>query len=173
MLGSNWRLLDVRSRAELSHLALFSIPSLCIARRNPFRGYVGPFFRELAIQSQPALEPWLGIRLDRMRRTFRIAYSTIDAFVRMNNEHVLPCVEAIHWTYFHAVHVFALYAIIGDDIRHFGCSVGSAAVVASPTRLVVRGTAESDAVSDPSATPDRRSPRVLNGRGRRETLRAP
>jgi hypothetical protein len=36
----------------------------------------------------------------------------------MDNEHVLAFVEAVDRTHFNAVHVFALDAIIGDDISH-------------------------------------------------------
>jgi hypothetical protein len=36
----------------------------------------------------------------------------------MNDEHILALVEAIHGAYFYAVHVFALNAILVDDVSH-------------------------------------------------------
>jgi hypothetical protein len=37
----------------------------------------------------------------------------------MDDEHVLAFVEAVHGTDFHAIHVFALDAVFGDDVGHF------------------------------------------------------
>jgi hypothetical protein len=36
----------------------------------------------------------------------------------MDDEHVFAFVETIHGAHFHAVHVFALDAIFGDDVSH-------------------------------------------------------
>jgi hypothetical protein len=36
----------------------------------------------------------------------------------MDDEHILAFVEAVHRTYFDAVHVLALYAVVRDDIGH-------------------------------------------------------
>src|SRR5665811_2567394 len=44
--------------------------------------------------------------------------SAIDALFRVNDEHVFAFVEAIDRTHLHAVHVFALDAVVGDDIGH-------------------------------------------------------
>jgi hypothetical protein len=49
----------------------------------------------------------------------------------MDDEHVLALVEAIHRTDFHAIHVFALDAIFGDDVSHEQpLSAGSRALAA-------------------------------------------
>jgi hypothetical protein len=36
----------------------------------------------------------------------------------MNHEHVLAGVEAVNRADFHAVHIFALDAVLGDDVGH-------------------------------------------------------
>ena len=58
------------------------------------------------------------IRLDRINRAFRLANTTIDAFVRVDDEHVLTLVEAIHRAYLHAVRVIAANAALVDDVGH-------------------------------------------------------
>ena len=40
----------------------------------------------------------------------------IDAFVRVDDEHVLALVEAVHWTHFDAVQEFAANAALVDDL---------------------------------------------------------
>jgi hypothetical protein len=36
----------------------------------------------------------------------------------MNDEHVLAGVEAVDRADLHAVHILALYAVLGDDVGH-------------------------------------------------------
>src|SRR4029077_18772870 len=43
-------------------------------------------------------------------------HPAIDAFVRMDDEHVLALVEAVHGTHFDAVHELAAYAALVDDV---------------------------------------------------------
>jgi len=40
-------------------------------------------------------------------RALRLAHPAIDAFVRVDDEHVLALVEAVHGAHFDAVHGFA------------------------------------------------------------------
>src|SRR6185312_9032178 len=63
-------------------------------------------------------ETRLGVGLDRLDRTFRLANAAVDALVRMNDEHVLAFIEAVHRTDFDAIHVLALDAVVVDDIGH-------------------------------------------------------
>src|SRR2546421_17360 len=58
-----------------------------------------------------------GVGLDRVDRAFRLADPAIDAFVRVDDEHVLALVEAVHGAYLDAVHGFAANAAIVDDVR--------------------------------------------------------
>jgi hypothetical protein len=60
----------------------------------------------------------LGVRFDRFGRAFRLAHTTIDAFVGMNDEHVLAGIEAVDRADLHAVHILALDAVFGDDVGH-------------------------------------------------------
>src|SRR5690348_13816379 len=71
------------------------------------------------------LEPTLGSRSaighDCFGRAFGLADAAIDAFVRMNDEHVLALVETIDRADLDAVHVFALDAGFVHDVWH--CSL--------------------------------------------------
>jgi hypothetical protein len=60
----------------------------------------------------------LRVGLDRLGGALRFANPAIDAFVRMNDEHVLALIEAVDRTDFDAIHVFALDAIFQDHIGH-------------------------------------------------------
>ena len=44
------------------------------------------------------------IRFDCLNRAFRLANTTIDAFVGVNDEHVLALIEAVHRTHLDTVH---------------------------------------------------------------------
>jgi hypothetical protein len=63
--------------------------------------------------------PWLGIRLDGFGGTFGLAHAAIDAFIGMNDQHVLALVETVDRADFNAIHVFAANAIVGHHIGHF------------------------------------------------------
>ena len=51
-------------------------------------------------------------------RAFRLANAAIDAFVRVDDEHVLALVETVHRTYLDAVRVLAANATLVDDAGH-------------------------------------------------------
>src|ERR1700758_2043633 len=53
---------------------------------------VWPDFRVFRIQRQPFLKPRLGVGLDRVDRALRLAHPAINAFVRVDDEHVLALV---------------------------------------------------------------------------------
>ena len=78
-------------------------------------GIFGQIFAYSAFSKQPFLKPWLGISLDGIDGTFRFANATVDAFVRMDNEHILALVEAVHGAHGHAIHGFAANAAFVDD----------------------------------------------------------
>jgi hypothetical protein len=56
--------------------------------------------------------PWL----DRVHRAFRLAHPAIDAFVWVDDEHVLALVEAVHGAHLDAVHGLATNAALIDDV---------------------------------------------------------
>jgi hypothetical protein len=49
---------------------------------------------------------------------FGLADAAVDALVRVDDQHVLADVEAVHRTDLDAVHVLALDAVLGDDVGH-------------------------------------------------------
>jgi hypothetical protein len=81
-------------------------------------GDVRPHFSIVRVQSQPAIEARLGIGLDGLGRAFGFADPAVYAFVGVDDEHVLPLVEAVHRTYFDAIQVFALDAVFDHNIGH-------------------------------------------------------
>ena len=60
----------------------------------------------------------MGLGHDRIGGTFRLADAAIDAFVRVDDQHVFPLVEALDRADIDAVHVFAANAVFGHDIGH-------------------------------------------------------
>jgi hypothetical protein len=101
-----------------SQFAGFSVKFLGSFRRIALDGDVWPFWRIFGIKLQPALQTRLRVRLDGVSRAFWFAYPTVDAFIGMDDKHVLAFVEAIHGADFHAVHIFALDAVFSDDVGH-------------------------------------------------------
>ena len=102
----------VRSIGSLS-----GFPSHSLSRRGRFLDRnIWPDFRVFRIQRQPFLKPRLGVRLDRIDRAFRLADAAIDAFVRVDDEHVLALVEAVHRAHLDAVHDLAANAALVDDV---------------------------------------------------------
>jgi hypothetical protein len=83
---------------------------------------LGQIFANSVLRLRILLKPGLGIRLDRVDRTFRLANAAVDALVGMNDEHVGALVEAVHRAHFHAIHVLAFNATFDDDVSHYSLS---------------------------------------------------
>jgi hypothetical protein len=79
---------------------------------------VWPFSRKFAIEFKPSLGTLIGVSKDCVRRTFRFADAAINAFVRMNDEHVLAFVKAINGADFNTVRIFALDAGFRYHVSH-------------------------------------------------------
>jgi hypothetical protein len=92
------------------------LPLLRVGWGRFFDRNIWPDFRVFRIQRQPFLKPRLGVGLDRVDRALRLAHPAIDAFVRVDDEHVLALVEAVHRAHFDAVHGFAANATLVDDV---------------------------------------------------------
>src|SRR5215218_3993623 len=77
-----------------------------------------PFSNTLGIQ----LEPWLNLgrctRGYRVDRAFGLTDTTIDAFIGMDDEHVLAFIEAVDRADLHTIHGLALDAVFSDDVGH-------------------------------------------------------
>src|SRR5579862_3367721 len=94
------------------------LPGLGVTGWLPFHRDVGPYFCELGIEAQELFEAGLGIGLDRLDRAFRLAHPAVDAFIRMDDEHIGALVEAVHGAHLDAIHVLALDATFDDDVSH-------------------------------------------------------
>src|SRR5690606_31346822 len=105
-------------REERLELPRYADHFLCLGHRVALYRNVRPALRIIGIHLQPLVKARLRIRLDRFGWTFRLAYAAIDALVRMNDEEILPLIEAIDWADFDAVGVFAANTVVSDDVRH-------------------------------------------------------
>ena len=65
----------------------------------------------------------------------------IDAFVGVNDKHVLALVEAVHRACFNAVHGFAANAALGDDVGQSSALSSSGSVIQDRRGLRIGGTA--------------------------------
>src|SRR5687768_14539882 len=80
---------------------------------------VRPLGRIGRVELEPGLEAAFGIGKDRLGRAFGLAHAAIDAFARVDDEHVLALIEAVDRANLDAVHIFAADAGIGDDVGHW------------------------------------------------------
>ena len=95
-------------------------PGLGVAWRLFLNRNVGPGLGVICVQCQPLLQTGFGVRLDRLDRAFGLSNPTVNAFVRMDHEHVLALVETIHGAHLDAIHVFAPNTVFCDDVGHRG-----------------------------------------------------
>src|ERR1700678_3034062 len=91
-------------------LALFPLEILGVARGFLLLGNIRPSLGIFGVDLEPLFEARLGIRLDGVGGTFRLAHTAIDALVRMDDQHVLALVKAIDGADLDAVGIFALDA---------------------------------------------------------------
>ena len=105
---------------EVLEFVRLPLPLLPVERGRFFDLNIWPDFRVFRIQRQPLFKSRFGISLDGIDRAFRFANATVDAFVRMDDEHVLALVEAVHGAHLDAVHSFAANAAIVDDVCQLG-----------------------------------------------------
>ena len=93
-----------------------ALPLLGICRRLTFYGDVRPDLSISSIDLEPLFEAGLSVRLDRIDRAFRLADAAVDAFVRVDDEHVLTLIEAVDRTNLDTVHVLTLDTAFIDDV---------------------------------------------------------
>src|SRR5215831_1090453 len=105
---------------EVLEFVRLPLPLLRVRRGRFFDRDIWPDSCVFRIQRQPFLKPGFAISLDGIHGAFRFANATVDAFVRMNDEHVLALVEAVHGANLDAVHDFAANAAIVDDVGQLG-----------------------------------------------------
>src|SRR6516225_8256908 len=81
---------------EVLEFVRLPLPLLRVRRGRFFDRNIWPDSCVFRIQRQPFLKPGFAISLDSIDGAFRFANATVDAFVRMNDKHVLALVEAVH-----------------------------------------------------------------------------
>jgi hypothetical protein len=102
----------------LLKLVRYGFPLLRVGWRLFLDRYVGPFACIFRVQREPFLQAWLRVGFDGIDRTLGLANPAVDAFVGVNNKHVLTLVKTVDGANFHAIGEFALYAVFIDDIGH-------------------------------------------------------
>src|SRR5260370_29460913 len=105
---------------EVLEFVRLPLPLLRVRRGRFFDCNIWPDPCVFRVQRQPFLKPGFAISLDGIDGAFRFANATVDAFVRMDDEHILALVEAVHGAYLDAVHGFAANAAIVDDVGQLG-----------------------------------------------------
>ena len=90
----------------------------CFGQGGLLTGQVWPFFRIVAIEFQKLFGAGIHVGDDGVDRAFRFADAAIDAFVGVDDQHVLALVKTVDRAYLDAVGVFAFDADIGDDEGH-------------------------------------------------------
>ena len=105
-------------REVFLELALLVPILVGVSGRLLLRSDVRPFLRIRPIEFQPLLEARLGIWLDCLDGALRLAHAAVDAFIGMDDEHVLALVEAIDWADLNAIRKLAFDATVIDDEGH-------------------------------------------------------
>jgi hypothetical protein len=105
-----------RIRRKQLCLVGLALPILRIRRWLTLYGDVRPDLSIFRIDLEPLFEAGLRVRFDCVNRAFRFANAAIDAFIGMNDEHVLALIEAVHRTHLDTVHVLAANAALIDDV---------------------------------------------------------
>src|SRR5271156_4752860 len=123
---------------EVLEFIRLSLPLLRVRRGRFFARDIWPGSRVFRVQWQPLLGARLGVRLNRIDRTFRLAYPAIDTFVGMNDQHVLTLVEAIHGADFHTIHQLAFDATLIDYVGHKTSLLDGQAVSVAASNETVR-----------------------------------
>jgi hypothetical protein len=91
---------------------------LGVRGRVSLDGNIWPFRRVFGVKLEPAFQPRFRVGLDGVSRAFGFTYAAVDAFIGVDDQHVLAFVETIDRADFNTVHVLALDAVLGDDIGH-------------------------------------------------------
>jgi len=107
-----------RFGVKILELARNPLPILAVRRSVALDRNIGPSLGIFSIKFKPLFEPRLGIGLDGFGRAFGLADTAIDAFVRVDDEHIRALVKAVDRAHFDAVHVLAFDAVFDNDVGH-------------------------------------------------------
>src|SRR5260221_8464136 len=81
---------------EVLEFARLPLPLLRVRRGRFFDRNIWPDSREFRIQRQPFLKPRLAISLDSINWALRVANATVEAFLRVDEQHGLALLGAVH-----------------------------------------------------------------------------
>ena len=109
-------------REVLFELSSLTIALVCLGKRVFLGDDHRPKLGILTIELDPFFGVWFGIRADSVCRALGFAHTAVDAFIGVDDQHVLAFVETIDRANLHAVGVFALNAGVVDDVGHGGVS---------------------------------------------------
>ena len=109
-----------RSTRQVWQFRCNAIPMVGICRRRNLRVDHRPQRRQLSVDLHEILQSGRDILFeeDGVGRTLGNAQGAVDALLRVNREEVGALVKAIDRTHYDAICVFALDAIVGDDVSH-------------------------------------------------------
>ena len=96
----------------------FIFEGVGVKRRSLLGRYIWPRFRELPVYFQPLIGSGFRIGLNRIDRTLGLAYTAVNTLIRMDHEHILAFIEAVDRTNLNAIGVFALDAVLVNDVGH-------------------------------------------------------
>src|SRR6478609_5080902 len=105
-------------RKKLLEFTFHALEILGVGRGFLLLGDVGPALGKFGIHLQPFFQAGLGVGLDGVGRAFGFAHAAVDAFVGMDDQHVLALVETVDGADLNAVGIFAFYAGFSDDVSH-------------------------------------------------------
>jgi hypothetical protein len=80
---------------------------------------IWPDVRVFRVQRQPFFKSRLGPGLDRVDWAFRLTDPAIDAFIRVDDEHVLAFVKAVHRADLDTIHGLTANTTFIDDVGQF------------------------------------------------------
>jgi len=89
-------------------LAFHTLEILGIGRGFLLLGEFGQLLAYSVFTSSHFFQPGLGVGLDRIGWTFGFAHAAVDALVRMDHQHVVALVEAVHRADFNAIGIFCI-----------------------------------------------------------------
>ena len=101
-------------------LALHAVKLFGIGHGGGLAGDIGPDRGEPGVDLKPFFQARFSVGANGFGGAFGFTDATINALVGMDDEHVLPFIEAVNRAHFNAVCIFAFDAIVRDDVGHVG-----------------------------------------------------
>src|ERR1700722_1236636 len=121
-----WSVAGSWSRRKIFlELAFHTLEILGVGRGFLLLGDIRPALGVFGIHLKPLFQARFGIRLDGIGWAFGLAHAAVDAFVRMDHQHIVAFVEAVDGADFNALGIFAFDARFSDEVSNPGLRNGS------------------------------------------------